>query len=446
MGLPSLPNWYTVATIPYPNGWGRVRPGAIYSKGELEKPMKNNKLMSVALASAMLATSFVAPGVARAADPEVIRIYSSLPLTGSAAGQTTTVVAAMNLAITQQTKAGLVCDGKFKIDYVSLDDATAAAGKWDGPTEQANANKAIADTDAMVYIGTYNSGAAKVSIPILNQAGLVMISPANTYEGLTKKTPTTAEGDPDKYYPTGKRSYARVVAADDIQGTIAAKWAKSLNVKTVFILHDTEAYGKGIADVFRYVAKGLGLTEVGYEGAPKADEYKALATKIKALNPDLVYYGGITQNNAGQLIKDIRAAGITAKWMSPDGTKEEAFIKASGEAGNGAYITAAGLPEKSLPAAGRKFYSDYRKLSNGKEPEQYSIYGYESMSVALTAIKKVCTKDRAAILDAVMGTKNFRGVLGTWSFDKNGDVDLTGITGARILNGKFTPATVLKFK
>ena len=99
-----------------------------------------------------------------------------------------------------------------------------------------------------------------------------------------------------------------------------------------------------------------------------------------------------------------------------------------------------------LPAAGRKFFSDYRKLSNGKEPEQYTIYGYESMSVAIAAIKKVCVKDRTAILDAVMGTKNFRGVLGTWSFDKNGDVDLTGITGARILNGKFTTATVLKFK
>jgi branched-chain amino acid transport system substrate-binding protein len=407
--------------------------------------MKSKKIVSLAVAGAVLAGAAM-PFSVQAQDPEVIRIYSSLPLTGSSAGQTTTIVNSMKLAIDQKTKGGLVCNGKFKIDYVSLDDATAAKGAWDGPKEQENANKAVADVDAMVYLGTYNSGAAKVSIPILNQAGLVMVSPANTYEGLTKKTVTTAEGDPDKYYPTGKRNYARVVVSDDVQGQVAAKWAKSLGAKKVFILHDTEAYGKGVADVFRFVAKEIKLEEVGYEGIDgKAADYNALATKIKSTGADFVYYGGITQNNAGQLIKDIRKAGITAKFMGPDGIKELAFLSAAGEAANGTYVTGAGVPENLLPAAGRKFYADYRKLSGGKEPEQYTIFGYEAMSVALNAISKVCVKDRAAILDAVMTTKNFRGVLGNWSFDKNGDINLAGITGVQVAKGKFTPAKVLKF-
>ena len=406
--------------------------------------MKSNKVLSFAAATAVLAGAVVSP--AHAQTPVVVRFYSSLPLTGSAASQTTTVVAAMSLAIAQQTKDGVVCNGAFKIDYVSLDDATAAAGKWDAAKEAENANKAVADADAVVYLGTYNSGAAKVSIPILNKADMVMISPANTYEGLTKKTVTSAEGDPDKYYPNGKRNYSRVVVADDVQGAVGAKWAKSLGAKSVFIVHDTEAYGKGVADVFRFTAKNIGLTEAGYEGIDgKAADYNALATKIKATNPDLIFFGGITQNNAGQLVKDIRKAGIKAKFMGPDGIREEVFIKAAGEAGNGAYITAAGLPENLLPAAGRKFYADYRKTFQGKEPETYSIFGYEAMSVALSAFKKVCKIDRPAMLAAVMGTKNFRGVLGTWSFDKNGDVNLAGIVGTQVLAGKFTPSKVLKF-
>lgn len=412
--------------------------------------MKSKNIVSLAVASAVMAGISATPFAANAQDPAVIRIYSSLPLTGSSAGQTTTVVNAIKLAVEQQTKGGLVCNGKFKIDYVSLDDATAAAGKWDAAQEQANANKAVADPDAMVYIGTFNSGAAKVSIPILNQASpaLVMISPANTYEGLTKKTATTAEGDPDKYYPSGKRNYSRVVPADDIQGSVAAKWAKSLRgVRSVFILHDTEAYGKGVADVFRATAKSIGLAEAGYEGIDgKAQNYDALATKIKATNPGLIYYGGITQNNAGQLIKDIRKAGIKAVFMGPDGILENAFVEAAGEAANGVLATSASLPENLLPAKGRKFMADYRKLYKA-EPETYTIYGYESMSVALAAISKVCEKDRTKILDAVMGTKNFRGVLGTWSFDANGDIGLKDMAGNTVVKGAWDAKSkkLLKF-
>jgi branched-chain amino acid transport system substrate-binding protein len=197
--------------------------------------------------------------------------------------------------------------------------------------------------------------------------------------------------------------------------------------------------------VFRATAKSVGLNEVGYEGIDgKAADYSALATKIQSAKPDLIYYGGITQNNAGQLVKDIRKAGIRAIFMGADGIFEEAFIKAAGEAANGVYVTAAGLPEAQLPAAGRKFYADYRRIFKG-EPETYTVYGYEAMSVALNAISKACTKDRGAILDAVMGTKNFRGVLGTWSFDANGDVNLLNISGAQIARGKFGPKRVLRF-
>jgi len=209
-------------------------------------------------------TAAAAP--ASGGDAATIKIVSSLPRTGSSKGQSDTVVNAINQRLEQDKFQA--CNGQFTLKYDDMDDATAAAGKWDPTQEANNANKAAADADVMVYIGTFNSGAAKVSIPILNQSGLVMISPANTYPGLTKPGKGEA-GEPEKYYPTGKRNYTRVVPADDLQGAAASNWAKTLGVKSVYILHDTETYGKGIADVFREVFKKNGIEEKGYEGIDK---------------------------------------------------------------------------------------------------------------------------------------------------------------------------------
>jgi branched-chain amino acid transport system substrate-binding protein len=282
----------------------------------------------------------------------------------------------------------------------------------------------------VAYIGTFNSGAARVSIPILNQAGIAMISPANTAIDLTKGAETA------QYYPTGKRTYMRVVAADDFQGAFGAKWAAKLGAKSVYILDDTQIYGKGVADQFELNATANGLTVAGRDGIDgKAADYKALATKIKDTNPDLIYYGGITQNNAGQLLKDIRAAGITVPFMGPDGILETAFIEAAGaDIAEGTYGTIAGAPFDKLPEKGKKFYSDYQAKYNSR-PEAYAIYGYEAASVAIAAIGKVCKKDKAAILDAMWNTENFEGVLGTWSFDDNGDTSLISMVGNVVTSG-----------
>jgi len=384
-----------------------------------------------------------APAAAAGGEGGTIKIVSSLPRTGSSKGQTDTVVNSINQRLKQDNSQA--CNGQFKITYEDMDDATAAAGKWDPTQEANNANKAAADADVMVYIGTFNSGAAKISIPILNQAGLVMISPANTYPGLTKPGKGDA-GEPDKYYPTGKRNYSRVVPADDLQGAAAANWAKDLGVKSVYILHDTETYGKGIADVFRAKAKENGIEEKGYEGIDKkAQDYKALGSKINDANPDLVYFGGITQNNGGLLLKDIRAAGFKGKFMGPDGIYEQAFLDAAGDGAEGAYITFGGVPGPKLTGKGKEWYDAYKAQFNS-EPEVYAVYGYEATNVALAAINKVCKKDRAAILDAVFATKDFDGVTGKFSIDANGDTSTTTMSGVQVKGGKFDTdnTTVLK--
>ena len=368
-----------------------------------------------------------------------IKIVSSLPRTGTDKGQTDTMVNAFRMAL-DEVNAKV---GNFTLTYEDWDDATAAAQKWDPAQETANANKAAADKDIMVYLGTFNSGAAKLAIPILNQAGpLVMISPANTYPGLTKKVGAEA-GEPDKYYPTKIRNYTRVVPADDIQGAVAAQWAKDLGAAKVYILDDQELYGKGIADVFEASAKKLGLNVLGHEGInPKAAEYKAVMNKIKALNPDLIYYGGITANGAGQLVKDKIGAGMPAeqvKFMGPDGIYENAFIESAGkENAEGVYATFGGVPPDKLTGKPLEWANRYREKYGGAL-EAYTIYAYEAMKVALDAIERAGRKDRRAIRDAVFTTKNFtKGVLGTWSFDENGDTTITTMSGGQVRGAQLT--------
>jgi branched-chain amino acid transport system substrate-binding protein len=367
-------------------------------------------------------------------NPNVIKIVSSLPRTGSANAQTTTIVNGIRLAIDEVGGKA----GNFTIDYADWDDASPQRGNWDPALEAANADRAIKDPDVMVYIGTYNSGAAKISIPKLNQAGLVMLSPANTYPGLTKPGAGEAN-EPAIYRPSGKINYYRVVPADDLQGAVAADWAKALGVTKVFVTHDRELYGKGIADIFKKHAEENGLTVTGYEGIDvRASNYKALVTKIKASGADLVYFGGTTQSNGGQLAKDLRSGGFEGKLMVPDGCVEKAFIEAAGaeNLNDRAYATFGGLPAKEMTGKGAEFVQKYEARFHS-EPEVYAIYGYECAKVALDAIARAGKKDRAAILDAVSQTKDFQGGLGTWSFDENGDTTLRVMSGQIVRNGAF---------
>jgi branched-chain amino acid transport system substrate-binding protein len=374
-------------------------------------------------------------------DPAVIKIVSSLPRTGSARGQTDTIVNGIVMAIEE---AGSKV-GKFEIQYQDLDDATAAAGQWTAEKEAANADQAIKDPDVMAYIGTYNSGAAKVSMPKLNQAGILMVSPANTWPGLTKPGKGD-QGEPGKYQPSGKINYTRVVPADDIQGVVSADWAKKLGLLKVFILDDREVYGKGIADLFHARADEIGLKVLGHEGIDaQAQEFKPLMTKIMASGPQLIYFGGTTQTKAGQLVKDMLAVGLDAKFMCPDGCFEDAFIESAGADNlqDRALVTFGGLPPEKLTGKGAEFVANYQKKF-GKMPEGYAVYGYECAKVALEAIRRAGKKDRDAVRAAGLSIKNFSaGALGKWSFDKNGDTTLRTMSGNTVKGGKFAFMSVL---
>jgi branched-chain amino acid transport system substrate-binding protein len=408
--------------------------------------MKLRKLTVLGAAAIMvLAACSQAPG-AGSGDKGEIEVWSSLPRQGSSKAQTDTIVNAINMALEE---AGGKAGG-YTVVYKDVDDSTAAAGKWDEATEIKNANDAVANDKLVAYIGTFNSGAAKLSIPILCAKGIVMISPANTNVGLTKPF---GPGEPDVYYPNGcKKNYTRVVPADDLQGNAGALWASQLGAKNVYVLDDTEVYGKGVADVFATRAPDYGLTILGRDGIDgKASDYKALAEKIKATSPDLVYYGGITQNNAGQLWRDLRDAMPDVMLMGPDGIAEGEFLEAAGDAAEGSFITSGAVSPDQLTGLGAEWLAKYTAKYPDAPAEVYTAYGYEAAKVVLAAIERASAKNpadtlalRALVLDEVKATKDYTGVLGTWSFDANGDTSLTDMTALIVTDGEFKFDKIIK--
>jgi branched-chain amino acid transport system substrate-binding protein len=385
------------------------------------------------------AVTAVASAVGGGGAGGTIKIFSSYPRTGANKSQTDSVVNSARLALEQVNYTV----GNFKIVYgqtEDLDDGTPAkSGNWDAAQESANINKAVSDPDCMIYFGTFNSGAAKVSIPIANQANLLMISPANTYTGLTKKLEGAVEAnEPDVYYPNGKRNYCRVCVDDDLQGAAAATYTKELAVKKVYVLDDNQLYGKGLATVFNQTCKKLGIEVATQESIDvNAQDYRSLAQKIKTAGADLVYFGGITGNNAGKLWKDLRSVlGKDFKMMGADGIFDSDWLAAAGDAAEGTYLTFAGVPPEKRTGKGADWYKAYKDKYK-IEPESYAIYGYEAIAVVIDGLKRAGKKDRAAIRDAIMGTKNWDGVLGQWSFDQNGDTTLTEEGINQVKNGKF---------
>jgi branched-chain amino acid transport system substrate-binding protein len=395
--------------------------------------MKLPRIVGIGLVSVLIG---VFSGWAMAQSKGVIKIITSWPMQGAMIPEGTAMKQAVDLAVRHY--GGEVAG--YKIEVTNMDDASPTTGSWDGTVEAEIAQKAVADPDVMVYLATYNSGAAKVSMPITNKAGLVQITPANTYPGLTK--PGFGPGEPAIYRPSGKVNYFRAFPADDIQGAAGAAWAKCLGFKKVYVLDDRQLYGKGIADVFAASARKLGLDIVGHDGLESVDiDFRALLTKVRASGADLVYGGFVIDSGGVQIIQQMRALGLfqRTKFMGPDGLYSPGLIEQATPAAvnDNVYVTFAALPPDKLPTdVGKRFFKDYMDTYKS-EPIGWAMYAYQSAIVALDAIKRAGTKDRGAILDAVRQTRNFEGVTGTFTFDENGDTNRTDMVGWTVKNGKF---------
>jgi branched-chain amino acid transport system substrate-binding protein len=363
-------------------------------------------------------------------DPDVL-IASDFPLQGSSRTQTIQIVEAIRYLLEEQNYKA----GDHNVAYQSCDDSTAQAGKWDSGKCSTNAQAYASNESVVGVIGTFNSGCAAIEIPVLNQApggGVAMISPANTYVCLTEGGPGCDATEPDKYYPTGTRNYARVVAHDAYQGAAVAEFAKEQGVTSVYILNDKEAYGLGVATNFRNAAEAVGIKIAGFEAwDPKASSYEALFRKIGNTDADAVFLGGLIDENGAQVIKDkVAVLGPNdgeVKLFAPDGFTTQQTIDEAPEAAAGMFMSVAGVPIDQFKGKGAEFAEAFKPRLGGKDIDPYAIYGAQAAQIMLDAIA-ASDGSRADVIAKMFETKVEDGYLGSFSINENGDPE--GAEGA----------------
>jgi branched-chain amino acid transport system substrate-binding protein len=399
----------------------RIRQGSVI--GRKEESLRGKKRgISVVLGGFVAALAIVAAGCGGGDDGGTLKIVSDLPMQGGNLVQTEQMVAAIEYVLEQADYKA----GDYDIEFEAFDDAIASTGNWDEATCASNARTYADDESIVGIIGTYNSGCAGIIIPIANEAGLAMISPANTAVGLTHEGPGSNPGEPDKFYPTGERNYTRVVASDDFQGGVGAQYMKDeLGVTKVFILDDKEQYGKGVTDSFEIAANEIGLEVAGHEGWDKdAPNYTALMTKIKATGADGIYIGGVVPNNGGQLIKDkvsILGDNEQVKVIVTDGfVTTDTFTTAGVETAEGIYGTAPTRPADQLTEAGQQFAEGFQASLGEDVPLQvYTLYAAAATQVLLDAIAR-SDGSRADIVAKMLET-DLETAVGPMSFNADGD-------------------------
>jgi branched-chain amino acid transport system substrate-binding protein len=358
-------------------------------------------------------------------------IASDFPLQGSSRTQTIQIVGAIRYLLDKQGwKAG-----DHNIAYQSCDDATAQAAKWDSGKCSQNAQAYAQNEKVIGVIGTFNSGCAEIVIPVLNQApggGIAMVSPANTLVCITEGGPGCDESQPDKYYPSGTRNYARVVAHDAYQGAAVAEFAQSQGIKSVYILNDRESYGLGVATNFRNAAESVGIEIAGFEAwDPRASSYEGLFRKIGNSGADAVFLGGLIDENGAKVIRDkVAVLGPNdgdVKLLAPDGFTTQQTIDEAGEAAAGMFMSVAGVPIDEFQGEGATFAEEFGATLGGAPIDPYAIYGAQAARILLDAIA-ASDGSRQSVIDQLFQTKVENGYLGSFDINENGDP--TGAEGA----------------
>jgi branched-chain amino acid transport system substrate-binding protein len=372
-----------------------------------------------------------------------LTIFESVPLDGAAEPEGQAVLNGAQLALNQI--GGRI--GHFRIRIRVLDDATATAGRWDPGQTEADARIAAADRTTIGYIGDLESGASAISIPLLNREGIAQISPTSTAVGLTSDAPGSSPGEPEKYYPTGVRTFARVVPNDLVGAAAQVNLEQELGCTRTYVAEDEEVDGVDFATTFQAAAKSAGLNIVGTQSYEAGSaNYTAFAASVATARPDCVLLSALNPTSAVLVTEALGAALPHAR------------IFAGASLAIGAYTTPAlgGIPSaldrrvlvivaalgpRSYPPAGRAFLERYEMAFGPPPPD--AIFGYEAMSLMLSAIARA-TGDgrqdaiRSHVVAALFATRDRASVLGTYSIDRAGDTTLREYGVWRIVDGRLS--------
>jgi branched-chain amino acid transport system substrate-binding protein len=376
----------------------------------------------------------------RSATPDLL-VAADLPLSGI----DRSLGAEMDAAIRYVLGEHGFRAGPYSVGYQACDEATDRGGVADQRRCEGNA-AAYADTPSVItVIGTFSSPCARFEIPITNHAGLAMISPSATSVGLTSDGPGGEPGEPDRLYPTGERTFARIVADDNVQAAANALLARRLAIRRLFLLEGVSPapYSEDLVNGVRYAAKRLGIRVVGrarWDSA--AHRFPALVERVRQARPDGVFLGGALIENEGHLIRELRAALPRARLLAPDGfSATDALVDVAGSAAEGMTVTISGTPAEALGPQGRKFVAGFSE-DLGVTPETYSVYAAQAAEVVLDAIAR-SEGTRASVVRELFRTRVQDGIVGDFSITATGDTTARAISAYRIEGGRQELLTVL---
>jgi branched-chain amino acid transport system substrate-binding protein len=363
-----------------------------------------------------------------------LAIYSSLPLQGPSAAISQELVNGERLALSRQ--GGRI--GPFKVGYVSLDDANPQSGQLDPGATSTDAKTAAQDTSTIAYLGEYGSAATAVSLPLINAAGILQVSPGSPYVGLTSSL-DAGQDEPERFYPSGKRNFGRLQLGDPAQAQAQVGLMGSLGVHKLYVLDDQDPFEVPLSQLVATGAERAGITLAAHDSilTTTGTVFTGEVEKIVHSGAGAVFFAGGSGAGAVALWRALHEADPHLLLLGSSTMVGEAFTSAIGSAAASTYLTTPMLSPQDYPSAAARVLQEYRRRFGGR-PGPYALYGFEAMSVVLDAIRRAGARgnDRQTVIDRFFATSNRDSVLGRYTVGADGETTLSRYGVDRVVNGR----------
>ena len=381
-----------------------------------------------ALAAGCLGSDPEAPPgpVAPAPLPRTVAIWVELPRAGAPAAEAGAMLAAVRLAVARHDRQ----PGDVRVVVRVSDSADPTTGSWSERQCARNAARIADDADAVAVIGTYSSACTAAALPVLNRAGIVLVSPVNASSGLTRGT----ADDLRRLYPTGIRTFARVVPRDALQGAAAVELAAREQLKRLVLVRDDSARADAVQGQLVAALRGRDMILRMVRRVDAYGELDSVLADLRTAAPDCVVVAARDGTIPGRIVRALARDPAPPRVIATDGAFSDAFLTAAGAAAEGTLVLFGAIPPDRLSGRGADFVEAYTRLHG--EPRTYTVAAGEAAGVVLDAIAR-SDGTREAVARAVLATRFYDGLLGQWSFDRFGDTTLRRVAVLAVRGGRF---------
>lgn len=390
-------------------------------------------LAALAFAPALAGCGGVGSSTAADNVGEQLTVYSSLPLQGPEAGISHQIEGGEKLALANA--GGHV--GRFTVSYTSLDDSSLTTGQWEPGATASDAKAAAQDPTTIAYLGDYNSGATAVSLPLTNAAGILQVSPASPYVGLTSSL-DAGQGEPERFYLTGKRTFGRVAPGDQVQAAAQVALMRKLGIHKLYIVIDQDPFDTPLAQIVAGDAEQAGIEVLEQDTIiiGPGSTFTGEVAKVAKSGAEAVFVSATATSEAAELWRELHAASPRLTLLASATMLNSVFTAHLGAAEANTFIGSPVLAPRLYPASARAVLAEYHKRF-GAVGEPYVLYGYEAMSVVLAAIRSagVSGDDRQAVIDRFFATRDRHSVLGVYSMQPSGETTLSSYAIDRVVDG-----------